>query len=205
MVMRLLAIAILIICGLVGWQLYSRATVYDRLATAPHNQYIGAENPRVIITEIMDYRCPACRGIHDIMTEFVALHPDVRVVYRVVPIFGEDSVLDAQRAMAAGKQGKFQAMHNKLIRLEKPLTAGEESDLVKELGLDKDQFFADKLSWGTTRDLFTTINAVKMLKIKATPTFVVNKQVIMLPSSANITLEDLEKIFAPYLNTSEEK
>lgn len=198
MYLRLLAIAIVIICGLIGWRLYNKVTAYDTLAQAPHNQYVGAENPALIITEIMDYRCPYCRTMHDQMTAFAALHPEVRIVYRVYPIFGEAAIREAKLAMAAGKQGKFQEMHNKLIRMEKAPTAEQERALVEELSLDKVQFEKDLLSWEATKDLLDTAAAVEALAIKSTPTLIVNKQ-IYRPTQNVPTVEDLEAMMAPHL------
>lgn len=101
-------------------------------------------------------------------------------------------------AMAAGKQGKFEEMHNKLIRRDKPVTPEEKDQLIEELGLNKEKFNSDMFSWAATKDLVSTSAAVEGLGIKGTPTFVVNGQVYRLTEMLP-TVEDLEVMFAAYL------
>lgn len=198
MYLRLLGIALVVVCCLIGWRLYSKYTAYDRLAQAPHHQYIGAENPSLVITEIMDYRCPYCRQMHDSMTTLVALHPEIRVVYRVYPIFKHQAIREAKMAMAAGMQGKFEEMHNKLIRREEPVMPEDLEALISELGLDKEQFEKDMLSWSATKDLLDSSAAVEALGIKSTPTLIVDKK-IYLPREGVPNVEDLEKLLAEHL------
>lgn len=199
MYLKLLAILIIIVSCLIGWRYFGKVGAPAELQRAPHNQYVGAENPDVIITEIMDYRCPYCREMHDTMTAFVARYPQVRVIYRVYPIFKQPSIFEAKMAMAAGKQGKFEEMHNVLIRREAPVTPDEKNDIVAQLGLNQQQFDADMFSWAATQDLIATSSAVEGLGIKGTPTFVVNGHIHHL-SEQLPTVEALEEMFAPYLN-----
>lgn len=198
MYLKILAVFIIIVCCLIGWRYFGKTHAPLELQRAPHHQYVGAENPRVIITAVMDYRCPYCRAIHDSLTAFTALHPDVRVIYRVYPLFKGPSIFEAKMAMAAGLQGRFEDMHNILIRREEPVSVADKDRIVKELGLDAARFDADMFSWAATKDLAAAATAIEGLGIKGTPTFVVNGQIVqvgeMLP-----TVEDLEVLFAPYL------
>lgn len=199
MYMRLLTVAILIVCALIGWRFYSKITAFEKLAQAPHNQYVGpADNPALIITEIMDYRCPYCRAMSDTMTAYAARHPDVKIIYRVYPIFAEQSIREGKLAMAAGKQGKFLEMHNKLIRRTEPVTREAENELIKELGLDAEKFHQDVLAWDATKDLLDTAAAVEALGIKSTPTLIVNKQIMRMQDDLVPTLEDMELMMAPH-------
>ncbi|HEY0901469.1 MAG TPA: thioredoxin domain-containing protein [Micavibrio sp.] len=199
MYLKILAVLIILVGALVGWRYFGKTTAPAELQRAPHHQYVGAENPALIITEIMDYRCPYCRAMHDSMSAFVQLHPEVRVIYRVYPIFKGPSIFEAKMAMAAGKQGRFEEMHNILIRREEPVSIEEKDRIVKELGLDAARFDQDMFSWAATKDLMAASSAVEGLGIKGTPTFVVNGNVHHL-SETLPTVEDLEAMFAPYLN-----
>lgn len=199
MYLKFLAIAIIIVSCLIGWRYFGKTHAPDELQRAPHNQYVGAEDPAVIITEIMDYRCPYCRAMHDTMVVFVALHPEVRVIYRVYPIFEGPSIYEAKMAMAAGKQGRFAEMHDILIRRENPVTPEEKDGIVARLGLDKERFDRDMFSWAATQDLIAASSAVEGLGIKGTPAFVINGNVHNLTERLP-TVEDLEELFAPYLS-----
>ncbi len=198
MYLRIVGIAIVILSVLVGWKLYDSYTAYDRLQKAPHHQYVGAENPSLIITEVMDYRCSYCRQMHDTMTALVARHPDVRVIYRVYPIFKQPSMNEAKMAMAAGKQGKFKEMHERLIRSSAPVTPEQEAALIEELGLDKARYDTDKYSWSATKDLMDATSAAKAIGINATPTLVVNRQIYLMRKGVP-TVEELEEMLAAHL------
>lgn len=202
MYFKILAVLIVIVSCLIGWRYFGKAGAPEELQRAPHHQYVGAENPELIITEIMDYRCPYCRAMHDSMTAFVAKYPQVRVIYRVYPIFKQPSIFEAKMAMAAGEQGRFEDMHNVLIRREAPVTPGEKDEIVKQLGLDAQQFDADMFSWSATKDLIAASSAVEGLGIKGTPTFVVNGNIIT-PTEQVPTVAYLETLFAPYLKPPE--
>ncbi len=199
MYLKILALLIIIVSCLIGWRYFGKAGAPEELQRAPHHQYVGAENPEVIITEIMDYRCPHCRALHGAMTIFVARHPQVRVIYRAYPIFQQPSIYEAKMAMAAGKQGKFAEMHNVLMSREEPVSPAEKAEIVSQLGLNPQQFDDDMFSWAATKDLIAASSAVEGLGIKGTPTFVVNGN-IHYPSGTLPTVEELEEMFAPYLN-----
>lgn len=198
MYLRVLAVALVIVLGLIGWRYFTGPSAFETLAAAPHHQYVGAENPKITIVEVMDYRCPYCRAIHDTMVAFVALHPEVRVVYRVYPIFGEQSIREGKIAMAAGARGKFAEMHNKLIRREAPVTPEDLDQLISELDLNKEQFKKDMTAWAATKDMLDGASAVKSLGITATPTLVVEGDVVSLKSGVP-DVAALEKLLEKYL------
>lgn len=204
MYMRLLAVALVIVLGLIGWRFYIGYTAYDTLVEAPHHQYVGSDNPSLIITAIMDYRCPHCRAMHDNMTAFVALNPDIQVIYRVFPVFQEPSIREAKIAMAAGMQGKFEAMHNKLIRREDPITPDELDTLIDELGLDRQKFQKDMVSWGVTKDLLDSSAAVRSLNITATPTLIIGREILPLKKGVP-TVEDLNALVEKHRASSTPK
>lgn len=195
---KLLAISIFIVLCLVSWRIYVNYTAFDKLVQAPHFQYVGAQDPSVIITEVMDYRCSACRQTHPAMAALVARHPEIRVIYRVYPIFGDPSIREAKMAMAAGMQGKFEGMHNLLITRDEPVTAADEQRMVAALALDHDQYMKDKLSWSATQDLLSGSAALEAIGVRSTPTLIVGRK-IYRPKESLPTVTDLEALLAEHL------
>ena len=71
----------------------------------------GAVDAPVVLVEFADYRCPFC-GVYaretlpKLIDEYVA-KGQLRIEWRDMPIFGEQSVNAAVAARAAGAQGKF--------------------------------------------------------------------------------------------------
>ncbi len=193
---RLLVVALVLVSCFLGWRLYTNLTAFDVLARAPHNQYVGAREPTVIITEVMDYRCPACRDLHEAMSALVARHPEVRVIYRVYPIFGAPAIHEGKMAMAAGMQGKFEEMHNKLISRADPITPDEEKVLIGELGLEPVQYEKDRR--GATWDMFFASAALEAIDVRSTPTLIVEGK-IFPAKNFKPTVESLEELLADYL------
>ena len=61
----------------------------------------------VTVVEFFDYRCPHCRRMAPVIKTLLTEDPRVRLVYKELPILGEESVLAARAALAARGQGKY--------------------------------------------------------------------------------------------------
>ena len=75
----------------------------------------GNPNGDVSVVEFFDYNCGFCRRALPEVVKLVENDGKVRVVLKELPIFGEDSEAAAKAALAAGKQGKYFEMHQKLF------------------------------------------------------------------------------------------
>ncbi|RZV50522.1 MAG: DsbA family protein [Sphingomonadaceae bacterium] len=100
----------------------------DLIETPYENSWVGAENPEVIMVEFFDYACGYCRTTKPEM-------PNLRVVYRELPVLGQTSVLAARASMAASRAGKFKEFHDKLYSYDQ-LTQQAIAETLEELGLD---------------------------------------------------------------------
>lgn len=72
---------------------------------------IGAVDAPLVLVEYADYRCPYCgifamETLPQIIDEYVDAGK-VRIEWRDIPLFGEDSLNAAVAARAAGQQGRF--------------------------------------------------------------------------------------------------
>lgn len=201
MYMRLLSVAIIIICALIGWQLYTGRTAYERLQEAPHNQYLGAENPALTITYIMDYRCKFCKESHSDIQSILDEHTDLRIIFRAYPIGGQDSLNEAKMAMAAGMQDRFSDVHEFLIKHQEPVTKPELEGFMAQAGIDMNRFYKTMTSWGATKDLIDTVRAIEAIGISSVPAFIVGKK-IYLPEEGKTTRTILERIVTENMTTA---
>ncbi|MCM2344486.1 MAG: thioredoxin domain-containing protein [Alphaproteobacteria bacterium] len=197
MYLRLLSIAVVVVCALIGWQFYTGKTAYERLQEAPHNQYLGAEKPALVITYVMDYRCAFCKQMHGDIQAALKDNPDLRIIFRVYPINRKDSIHEAKMAMAASKQGHFKDMHDFLILHQDPVTKPELEQFMFGVGLDKDLFYKDMTSWAATKDLLDSASAVEALGIESVPVFIVGTN-IYLPKEGQTPKEVLDNIISQY-------
>jgi protein-disulfide isomerase len=63
-------------------------------------------NGKLTVTEFYDYRCPHCINIAPKVAALIRQRPDVRFVFKEMPIFGATSEHAARAAFAARQQGK---------------------------------------------------------------------------------------------------
>ena len=105
----------------------------------------GAPNAKVHIIEISDFQCPFCSRVGPTITKIKETYGDtVRLsfLHNALP-FHKDARGAAIAATAAGKQGKFWEMHDKLFENQRALKAANLESYATELGLDMAQFNKD--------------------------------------------------------------
>ena len=67
--------------------------------------FVANPNGRITITEFYDYRCPHCIHMAPGIVALIKSHPEVRFVFKEMPIFGADSIHAADAALAVKKSG----------------------------------------------------------------------------------------------------
>ena len=110
---------------------------FNDLLRDPAAPFIGAENADVTIIGFVDYNCPYCKKMQPEIDGLLKADPKVRVLYKDWPIFGDVSETAARTALAAGYQGKYEAVHNAFML--SPSRIGDQADitrLVQSAGVD---------------------------------------------------------------------
>lgn len=177
---------ILIIVAIVGFTQFGGSSEPDRPVgptfIQPDDNIDGSPDARVTLIEYSDFQCPACGFqypmVKQISEEFAG---DVSVVYRNFPLSQiHAQASDAARAAeAAGKQGKFWEMHDKLFESQtqwsgdrgaKDFFAG----LAEEIGLDMNQYEADVDSSEVKDKISRDTRSGTSLGVRGTPTFFIN-------------------------------
>ena len=81
----------------------------------PNADIAGNPNGDITVVEFFDYNCGYCkRGLHDII-KLVEGDPNVRVVFKELPILSKGSEEASRIAIAAGKQGKYWEVHRAML------------------------------------------------------------------------------------------
>ena len=196
MFFRILIAAVVILGFFTGYQVVQAKQVYPAMARAPQGQAIGPVDAEIVMVEFMDYRCPACRAIDPVVHEALKQNPDVRVVYRFLPVFEEPSVNEARIALAAAKQGKFAEMHDILIKRSEPVPEGAEKLLAQQAGADPDVLASQMLDQDITDELLKTFDAARgYLNITATPTFLIGETIYTFQDRPPV-VADFNRLFA---------
>lgn len=80
----------------------------------------GAAKPDVTLVEFFDYACPYCKASNPYVDRLAKNDPELRVVYRELPILGPDSVTAARLSLEASKRGHFAQFHDTLWATGRP-------------------------------------------------------------------------------------
>jgi protein-disulfide isomerase len=97
----------------------------------------------------------------------------VRLVYREWPILSPGSVFAARAALAARKQGKYDAFHWALMGHEGRIEEATTMEIAREIGLDVDQLEADMSAPEVEAHISLSMDLAEALNINGTPTFIV--------------------------------
>ena len=96
------------------------AGIRPQLETPFASSWKGAEKPEVVLVEFYDYACPYCKASNPHVDQLVRENPKLRVVYRELPILGDESVAAARLSLTASKAGRFQQFHDALYAAGRP-------------------------------------------------------------------------------------
>ncbi len=134
-----------------------------------------AGNPKgnVTIVEFFDYQCIHCKKMSPIIGELIKKDSNLRVIYKEFPIFGKSSELASKAALAAGMQGKYEAMNHALLNAEKRLNDQIIMDAAKSIGLDMKKFKVDMDSKEVAEILAANRALAEKLHLMGTPAFIV--------------------------------
>ena len=148
------------------------------LRSNSHTQGSG----KVKIVEFGDYQCPSCGAAYPIIKQLQTENPnDIALTYRNFPLtqLHANAQQAAEAAEAAGKQGKYFEMHDKLYETQKEWsTLSNPLDTyvfyAKGLGLDQDKFKQDIEAESYKQVIETDVADGTALGVNATPTFYIN-------------------------------
>jgi protein-disulfide isomerase len=90
------------------------------LETPFASSWKGAAKPDVTLVEFFDYACPYCKASNPSIDRLLREDKGLRVVYRELPILGDDSVTAARLSLEASKLGRFAQFHDTLWATGRP-------------------------------------------------------------------------------------
>lgn len=137
------------------------------------NAVAGNPKGHITVVEFFDYNCGYCRMMYPKFQDLIQSDNNLRVLFREYPVLSPSSVLPAKAALAAQRQGKYQAMHNAMMEAHMPLNQSEIVKLGKSVGLDTDKLLQDMNDPAIAKQLETTVALGQAMNIQGVPTFIV--------------------------------
>jgi protein-disulfide isomerase len=157
---------------------------------AEGSQTRGADNGNVTLVEFGDFQCPSCKTIDLVLKQLIKEFPDnLTLVWRNFPLTGHKNArAAASAAEAAGKQGKYWEMHDKLFETQTGWSGADNAGelfagYAQSLELDKQKFLDDTNSADITEIIRRDMQMGYDLGITGTPTFFINGEEMAIPGS----------------------
>ena len=134
-----------------------------------------AGNPKgdVTLVEFFDYACGHCIKMKPVINALIEKNPNLRVIYRVFPIFGKESETASRVAIAAAMQGKYGDIHAKLFNGEHQLNEEKILSIAKKSGLDMSKLKIDMNSSKVSSILDESRKLAEAIHLMGTPAFIV--------------------------------
>ena len=133
---------------------------------------VGNPNGNINLVEFLDYQCGHCKSMAAVVDQLMKNNPNLRVVFKELPIFGENSQWAAKAALASEKQGKYSAFHNALLAAKDPLSPDAILKIAQSVGLDTKQLQADMQSKAIEQELQDNVKLAQEIGIMGTPAFI---------------------------------
>lgn len=133
----------------------------------------GNPNGSVTLVEFFDYQCGHCKEMKPVLEELLKSDKNLRVVYKEFPIFGKTSELASRAALAAAMQGKYEVMHQALLKMDKRMDDAVVMEAAKTAGLNTTKLKKDMDSKEVTEILAANRMLAEKLHLMGTPAFIV--------------------------------
>ncbi len=137
--------------------------------------WMGNPNGDVTITEFYDYNCGFCRAVLPTLEKLVATDPNVRVVFRELPILAAESGDAAKLSLAAAEQGRFLPFHNALYAAGR-VTPETLDAAATAAGLDRARAAAATASPRVAQEIDANATLAGKLGMSGTPAWVIGER-----------------------------
>lgn len=146
----------------------SRGAIQEPYAGA----WIGNPKGDVTLVEYYDYNCGFCRATLPVLQKLVDQDPNLRIVFKELPVLSAESRVAARAALGAARQNKFKPFHDALY------AAGPVSDATIAAAARSSGVDLSRLPDDADATIRENLETAAKLGITGTPSWVVGDQVL---------------------------
>ena len=139
---------------------------------------LGNPDGSLVIYEFSDYNCGYCKRVFGPIQEVLAEDDDIRVVIKEFPILSQSSLVAAQAAIAAQKQGVFPQYHVTMMTNPGAISMDTILAAARDAGADVNRLQRDMRSDETAAVINRTRMSAEQLKISGTPGLIIGSTII---------------------------
>ena len=147
----------------------------ERDPTAP---VLGNPEGDITLSVFFDYNCPHCRKMLGPLSELISSDPQLRVVYREWPVFGEGSDFAARASLASLETGKYWQFHTGLMALKGRAEEASVLRVARQLGLDQAALRRGIEAEPVTRHIGLSFQLAEHMGLMGTPTFIAGDEAV---------------------------
>jgi len=151
---------------------------HDALFGDATDHSAGNPHGNVTLIEFYDPRCGFCRRSIPGIAEIIKHDPQLRLIYKDIPVLGPPSKIEASAILAAGKQNAYLPMQALLMAQSAPPDEALLRADAKHLDLNADKLIADMKSPEIASKLDANLKLARDIGITGTPTFVIGDQLL---------------------------
>jgi protein-disulfide isomerase len=160
--------------------------LHRQIETDPADHVLGNPDGDVTLVEFFDYRCTYCKAMAPRLKDLIASDSKIRLVLKQLPILGDNSLLAAKVALASGRQGRFEPVHDALISAKGPLDEALIWHIAADQGIDMDQLKSALDDPELDSIVKGAFPLAKRLEITGTPAFVLGDRVLSGAASEEV-------------------
>lgn len=158
----------------------TKAALESRRQALEHDprDFVANPNGKITVTEFFDYRCPHCINAAPTVLKIIQSNPDVRFVFKEMPIFGEISEHAARVAITAKTAGVDYVGLYRTLMSTKGLSDQAVDQIAKARGIDPAKADSGPLRTAADAQLADVRKLASDLNIEGTPTFIIGDTVV---------------------------
>jgi protein-disulfide isomerase len=140
--------------------------------------FVANPNGAITITQFYDYRCPHCINVAPKIEALIKANPDLRLVFKELPIFGDVSEHAAREAIAAKRShGDVLALYRDMMATH-PLDAAAIDRIAAAHQLDPKAVETGLAKQDADKQLADVRDLAENLGIEGTPAFIVGDTMV---------------------------
>lgn len=143
---------------------------------SPDDFVMGKKDAKITVVEFFDYNCGWCKRAVGEVSKLVKEDPNVRIVMKEFPIFGEHSDFAAHAALASRKQGKYWPFHVAMMKTRR-VTKDNVFKIAESVGIDVAKLKADMADPAISAAIKRNMSIAHSLGIEGTPGFIIDGQI----------------------------
>lgn len=143
----------------------------------------GEPTGKVTLVEFYDYTCPYCHVMNPVLNNLIQHNPQLRIIYRPLPILHPQSWWIAASVIASTKQRDFLVLHEALMNAREPLTKNHILALASHAGIDPQQLEADIEKPDVKEELQSNISVANRIGIQQLPAIIIGPSQAKAPTA----------------------